>query len=264
MRTHTFRFAFLLSLGIHLCLVTVVEAGTFLISKAWDPFAEEPLITITTIRKAPPSGQVSPVSKGQSSPINYSSELVSSGQDSSLAETLKPKPPSGADQNKKLRDDLKQFEQTQLELDKRIQQFEGTLATQAAQNTQMISLDSIMSQVSDLEKVPVQVQKELLPTYLKRMRFKIADRWSRALQVSDPESGTATVRYQISLEGKVSNVQLLSFEGWVLFRESCLKAVREAAPFGPLPFDFDPLEQERYLTITLTFHLRKTNPEKTV
>jgi len=42
-----------------------------------------------------------------------------------------------------------------------------------------------------------------------------------------------------------------------IFRRSCLEAVQGASPFDPLPFHFDRLEEEKYLTVALTFYLRR-------
>ena len=260
-----YRFAAVLSVALHLFFVTTVEAAVFL-SKTFVPSFREPLITIETIRrehdletthsvrierKKKPPGERERTRKLRAI---RTSHVSSKNEVKTKSKSLDEKLPS-------LKGVFEDFQNFQTKMDKRIEKFRENLLGLAAHNQKSDSSDSVTSHVSDLEKVPIEVRKDLLPNYLKKMRFKIATEWLRQIRNLHFESEVATVRYQISEDGTISNLESQSSEDSELFLKSCLKTLEHASPFDPLPFQFQDSEREKYLTISLTFYLRKQNQE---
>ncbi len=61
--------------------------------------------------------------------------------------------------------------------------------------------------------------------------------------------GRNVIRFRISLEGRLENLQILEYEGEKALVLTSKKAVEMSAPFKPLPEDFP----EKYLEVTATF-----------
>ena len=243
--------AFIASFALHLLFVTAVEAAVF-IGKVFGPSSGTPLITFwdntQRILHSPsfphlPANDVS------------SKSAISAPQGGQGNPAPTAVPPNGLEALGMERSEvhpklfpslgqaLKSFKQFQDEMDGRIKRVKNELVT---------------SEIADSEKIPLQARKETIPAYLQKMRVKIAGRWSRSIQSLGEESAVATVRFRIHQEGTISALAFVSGSSGEGFKRSCLAAVIQASPFEPLPFTFDSLVGERYLTIVLTFHLRKT------
>ena len=121
------------------------------------------------------------------------------------------------------------------------------------------SRESLIPHVSDLEKVPTDARREALPAYLKDMHAKIASFWLLLIQSQGIESGSAMIRYRVRPDGSVMNLEALGSQGSEPFREVCRLAIREASPFGKLPFRFSKSLENQYLTVELTFYLERPN-----
>lgn len=258
-----YKLATILSVVLHLFFVTTVEAAVFL-SKTFAPSFHEPLVTIKTIHhesvlRMTPSTRIERKRKVSKKEKAVNSNAVR------MNEALSEKKAQAKSQNLgnalSANGAFQRFQNFQAKMDKRIEQFRQNLLDLAAQDQKADPSDSLMSHVFDLEKVPVEVRKDLLPDYLRKMRFKIATEWLRQIRNLHFESEVATVRYQIAQDGTMSDLGLQSANpsGSPLFLKSCLKAIEHASPFDPLPFQFQDSEREKYLTIFLTFYLRKHN-----
>ncbi|MBI1978061.1 MAG: TonB C-terminal domain-containing protein [Candidatus Omnitrophica bacterium] len=241
-----FLFALFVSMFFHLVFITTVEAALWL----GKVFHADPQSIFFTFRRPlpPPASSKSKV-------------LASKPIEISKTSSVEEKPPQTKESKKRttpvIQKSVKRFKRNQTFLDERIQKFQHDLKTLTTEIQNQTSIESLTSQVSDLEKVPLELQEFILPAYLKAMRVKIVERWSRLIADENMSSGDATVEYRIDLDGKVSRLSLISGIKNAPFETTCLKAVQEASPFGELPFQFDRTETNPYLTLSLTFHLRK-------
>ncbi|MBI4395237.1 MAG: TonB C-terminal domain-containing protein [Candidatus Omnitrophica bacterium] len=156
---------------------------------------------------------------------------------------------------------LRYFERSQTEIDKRVQEFENQLANLASEQKEIVSSEPLTFKVFDLEKVPLQIQEDSLPSYLKRMRAQITKFWAESIESFGSGSKVAVVQYRISADGRTSALKARLISGPENFRETCLTAVEKASPFEPLPFRFDPSVENQYLTVALTFYFRKAKSE---
>jgi len=260
-----YRTAIVLSVAVHLFFVTSLEAAVFL-GKTFIPPVHEPLVTIKAIRhqSSEPVRNHSMVLKKENREYKKGSlekkmDFGSRQTSQILKQTeLKAKPQRA--KNLSLQNSMFQsFQNFQTQLDQRIQKFQNDLKTLAAQKQELESSNLLTSEVSDLNKVPTEIRKDLIPEYLQKMRFRIAREWLQQVRALSLESGDATVYYRIAQDGTVSGLSWKSSETDELFLNSCLKAVETAGPFGSLPFQFDVAEKDKYLTIGLTFYLRKQN-----
>ena len=255
-------FAILLSLFIHLLFMTTVE-GAVLLGKAFVPFSQQPSITMTTVYRRSVRKDSAERSAKQSNRKTDTTQTT---------RRLRPNNGNARSRKNNLTDRgsssphpaIQRFETFQSEIDQRVQKFKAALADLVTQRRQTIPAEVVMSHVSDLEKIPAKARKDLLPAYLKRMRSKIARKWSQMIQPPRLKSGVATVQYQIGPNGAVSDLRVLFARGEEEFQRSCLAAVREASPFAPLPFRFEEFVEKQYLTITLTFHFRTKDSEELV
>ncbi|MBI4358691.1 MAG: hypothetical protein HY584_05260 [Candidatus Omnitrophica bacterium] len=270
--TLSFRFAVVSSVVIHLLCVTVVEAAV-MISKVIAP-ERPPVITIQTSlpvmsslklgHRSIDSEDVSEVASVASLPRNdviarrpEADEAISNSHSDLRNSPLEdgfPKTQSRGVLDQK----LKNFQEAQTVVDKRIQKFKNNLTVLSTPKDQTSPPNALISYVSDLEKVPGSAKKDLLPIYLKKMRSKIAQHWYRRIHTLGPGSQAATIRYRVMASGALSEVEIHSFDGSRPFAEACLAAVSESSPLDPLPFHFEPWVQKKYLSITLTFYFRKT------
>lgn len=257
-------FALILSLCIHLFFVTALEAAISL-SKVWEPSAQ---ISIS-ILKSHDSSAVShrhrsvgskldlPIQRFSEAPEvqGFDNQIEDQNRSRITPEVAKPK----ENENKSYDQALQKFEHAQIRLDQRIKKFFHELTSRVENRQDQSLIESLKSNVSDLEKVPLQVRKDVLPAYLERMRAKIATYWTRLIEEQRIDSGVAAIEFQILADGVIANLKLVSVAGEESFKDSCLTAVRASSPFEALPFRFEQELSERYLTIHLTFHLRRSN-----
>ena len=259
-----YKFAIILSIVLHLFFVTTVEAAA-LLNRTFVPSFHEPLITIKTIHREPNLDTVhSPAIGRKQKPSGERKRKVKSRM-VRAAQALPKKEVKVNHQSfvngASLKGAFQSFQDFQTAMDKRIEKFKKNLLDMTTRNQKSDPSDSLMSDVSDLEKVPVTVRKDLLPTYLKKMRFQIATKWLQQIQNFNFESQVAAIQYRILPDGTIFGLEFQSLDRNDMFLKACLKAVEEASPFGPLPFQFRDSEQEKYLTVVLTFYLQKQNQE---
>ncbi len=96
-------------------------------------------------------------------------------------------------------------------------------------------------------------EKSRYDTYLLLIRRKIEQRWSYPPQaVSAKKEETTVIRFTIDASGVLKGVRVMNGSGSPVLDEGTLAAVRAAAPYAPLPKDFN-LER---LHITATFKYR--------
>lgn len=255
-----YRNAVALSVAAHLFFVTTVDAAVFL-GKAFVPHFDRPILTIQTIHRdriSNPTQQVlvRKINKPSREETFYKHAVrqVSGSMPQKDSSTVQPKPIKN---HPPFESALRHFHHLQAKLDQRIQKFKDDLMNLTAQQPESKSNEWLMSQISDLEKVPSEMRRDLFPEYLKKMRARIALTWLEKINMRHFESEVATVHYRVMQDGTVSELKPAVSKGDELFVESCLSAVEEASPFGMLPFDLKASEKEKYLSVTLTFHLRK-------
>ena len=86
--------------------------------------------------------------------------------------------------------------------------------------------------------------------YLHQIRSKIERFWSYPPQALDEKvEGNAVIRFSINAEGMLADSVVVSSSGSVLLDEGALASIRTAAPFEPLPADYNL----SFLQITATF-----------
>ena len=61
------------------------------------------------------------------------------------------------------------------------------------------------------------------------------------------------VGFKIAPDGKVTDIEVLSFEGSPVFPVLCTAAVKRAAPFDPIPIELPSFLKGDYLQIRFTF-----------
>jgi len=90
-------------------------------------------------------------------------------------------------------------------------------------------------------------------TYLRLIRRKIERHWSDPPRtLPGKKAGSAVIRFTIDASGALRGVRIASASGSQALDEGTLAAVRAAAPFDPLPADFNLTR----LHITATFNYR--------
>ena len=257
-----YKFAVVASIALHLCFVTIVEAAVWL-GKVVNPHLQDQLITLRAIRResAARSRQRLQAEKIDPGTPSANDNLKRGASQNSLktSEINRSKLQKGSlprQNSNSLDASFRNFRSVQGHLDKRIQKVNRNLTSLITQESKLTPVESVVSHVSDLEKVPIEVRKNLLPAYLKQMRSKIAQNWSQVIEPFRFESGIATVQYRIASDGTIEDLQVLSARGGEMFHSACLLSVRNASPFGRLPFEFEKSEEKQYLTVALTFYLR--------
>jgi protein TonB len=86
--------------------------------------------------------------------------------------------------------------------------------------------------------------------YLHQIRSKIERFWSYPPQaLAERREGNAVIRFSINAKGVLADSVVISSSGNVLLDEGALASIRTAAPFEPLPADYNL----SFLHITATF-----------
>jgi len=103
------------------------------------------------------------------------------------------------------------------------------------------------------ESVALGGEKSRYDTYLLLIRRKIEHHWSYPPQaVSGKKERKAVIRFTIDASGALTGVRVTTTSGSSVLDEGTLAAVRAAAPYAPLPKDFNLTR----LHITATFNYR--------
>lgn len=103
------------------------------------------------------------------------------------------------------------------------------------------------------DSVALRGKKSRYDTYLLLIRRKIEQHWSYPPQaVSGKKEGKAVIRFTIEASGALTGVRITTTSGSSVLDEGTLAAVRAAAPYAPLPKDFNLAR----LHITATFNYR--------
>jgi len=72
--------------------------------------------------------------------------------------------------------------------------------------------------------------------YLKRLRMRIEKVWAYPAKALEQNlEGTTVIRFSIDSEGALEAVQVLTSSGFDAIDEGAVSAVRDAAPYEPLP-----------------------------
>ena len=260
----SYRRAFAFSLAIHLFLVSAAE-GSMFIGKILNADHPPILVMYTTV---PFFAQTTPTLPA----IGVKENRVS----------IEKKAPHGSltvehdgvitqhqesktyRKTKALNHLVRSFKNFQTELDQRVQKVQTGLTNMGIQKKRLEAVQTLVPQIFDLDKIPPQARKDLIPTYLAQMRLKIANEWSRLIESKGFGSKIAAVRYRLAATGMISGLELVSTSGERWFDQACLLAVERASPFDPLPFQFAESVKGPYLTVALTFHFRSAKSEKFV
>jgi TonB family protein len=101
------------------------------------------------------------------------------------------------------------------------------------------------------DSVTLQGIKSRYDTYLLLIRRKIEQRWSYPPQaVSGKKEEKTVIRFTIDASGALAGVRVTTTSGSPVLDEGTLAAVRAAAPYAPLPKEFNLAR----LHITATFN----------
>lgn len=89
--------------------------------------------------------------------------------------------------------------------------------------------------------------------YLLQVRRKIAQLWSYPPQaIAEQEEGNAVIRFTIDANGSLSAYDVVTTSGSTILDQGALAVVRAAAPYAPLPEEFNLSR----LHITASFNYR--------
>jgi periplasmic protein TonB len=89
--------------------------------------------------------------------------------------------------------------------------------------------------------------------YLLQVRRKIEQRWSYPPQaIAEQEEGNAVIRFTIDANGNLSGYDVMTTSGSEILDQGALAVVKAAAPYAPLPAEFNLSR----LHITATFSYR--------
>ncbi|GEM_PF-5035736 len=235
-RNEAYKSAILISFLVHLFFMTSAEAALFF-SKS---LTSSPSFSLMTSWQAVQS----------SSPVKtfspHTPALVVKIPEYKPTEIMNPQ----------MLEETKQFYRDQSRLNQKIKFIKKNLIKK-----QIKLLQSVGSSVYDMEKVPVDIRKSVLPEYLRNMRLKISAEWLSSLRSVRCESCMSIVKYKISQSGEIFDLQLLNPSQDKKFDSTCLKAVRRSSPLSALPFDFDQEIKANYLTVSLSFYLEKKKPK---
>ena len=252
-----FRFAAVLSLAVHLFFVASVEGAVFL-NKVLSINTPEPFFYFQMKPSTQkPAAQIKEGWNGKIK-IPFPSLKANAPQADKGASPPLPKKELVQTAHPVPAVDPAPFSKSQIEIDKKLDKIKKKLDALNEKPAKAISRQSLVPYVSDLEKVPSEARRDLLPGYLKKMRHKIASVWLLMVQTDAVSSGSVTVQYRVKADGSISDLQALNFGVSEAFREACLSAIQEASPFDPLPFAFSSWLKDQYLTIELTFFLERS------
>lgn len=102
------------------------------------------------------------------------------------------------------------------------------------------------------DSVDLQGEKGPYDTYLRLIRRKVERHWSYPQALPGKKEGSAVIRFTIDASGALERVRIATASGSPALDEGTLDAVRAAAPFAPLPADFNLAR----LHITAVFNYR--------
>jgi periplasmic protein TonB len=89
--------------------------------------------------------------------------------------------------------------------------------------------------------------------YLLQVRRKIEQRWSYPPEaIAEQEEGNAVIHFTIDANGSLSGYDVLTTSGSTILDQGALAVVKAAAPYAPLPAEFNLSR----LHITATFNYR--------
>ena len=93
--------------------------------------------------------------------------------------------------------------------------------------------------------------------YMKNLKEKIWTAWFPYLMAHYPKDFKAAdtlLSIKLNSQGEILDVRLLDSKGSALFDAFCMRSVRRAGPFGPLPSEILPLLGKDELDIKFAFH----------
>jgi len=103
------------------------------------------------------------------------------------------------------------------------------------------------------ETVALDSKDQRYMPYLKRLRMRIEKVWAYPAKALEQNlAGTTVIRFSIDSEGALAAVQVLTSSGFDAIDEGAVSAVRDAAPYEPLPHQLSRLH------ILATFQYRLT------
>lgn len=106
-----------------------------------------------------------------------------------------------------------------------------------------------------------ETQAHKIGPYFKQVKRKIEDYWLRYLifryQNTAPQESETVISFKILPSGEIAGVSVLEYSGDILFRDFCVAAITNTAPFPPLPENLEKeLKKEGGLSIVFTFRYR--------
>lgn len=100
-----------------------------------------------------------------------------------------------------------------------------------------------------------EAHRDELAPYLLKVRHAVENRWKVALQLrySGTAATEAVLDCAISPDGTLSGVEIVKAGESPTYAVLCKKAVEEAAPFGPFPFEVPEIYRTKNIEIRWTF-----------
>ncbi len=235
-----YKTALLLSVAVHVFFVTGAEAALILSKK----IALPPTFVYVSTSAALESKVLSPPSKLKSEAIPPQPVISA------------PKPKRHSNVPKQVDPKIETFKKEQNELKQRVSSIKKEIIKKQVQ-----LLQSVSSIVYDIDKIPSEMRASVLPNYLKQMRAQISTHWLLLLETVSCKSCSAIVEYRIDSNGKIFDLKLLHSSRNKAFDRACMKAITQASPLPPLPFQFKEEIKAEYLTVSLTFYYETDKPK---
>lgn len=142
----------------------------------------------------------------------------------------------------------------------------ASLPDEAIQDTSgddIVSLPEISEDIlSTPEKgaVTFEAQYHKIGPYFKEIKREIEGYWLGYLIFKYPNTAPieseTTVSFKILPTGEVTGLEVVEYNGDVIFRDFCVATISNTAPYPPLPEGIDEVEEEGGLGIVFTFRYR--------
>jgi hypothetical protein len=112
-----------------------------------------------------------------------------------------------------------------------------------------------LDEVEEVGDPQMATQQNLMVPYLKKVKKKIFDSWYNLVrrQTSEFMGSRVVVVFSIQANGSISDLEVKTIEGNSLYRDFCLTAVKNSAPFDPLPVEIPKFLKKNSLPIQFTF-----------
>jgi len=154
------------------------------------------------------------------------------------------------------REDLFGVRKVQLEQEKIIRQQPKQVQQDSVMRAKQANImKNLGAQVDQIGKLTIETRENVLVPYLTKMRAKIFEQWFPfiSLKFNSFNPSKVVVQYSILSDGSVPIVNVTYSEGDRLIRDFSQAAVKNAAPFDPIPLEIKEELQKETLSVSFSF-----------